>query len=153
MKKPLLFLAIAALSACGAKRDISYLQKRGSEFTLTVKTTPCFGKCAVYDLTIVESGLAVYDGQHFPDTEGEVFKPLPTEELDSIREILSANNFFALDSVYDNASVTDLPSMTIKLELGNGTEHQVRGRYETPAEFDHIAAYFRRLSRRYFHNQ
>lgn len=136
------------LSSCISNE--AYLKNKGNAFTLEVHTTPCFGTCPVYDLTVKESGLAVYNGRHFPDTGGEIFKKLPMSEVDSIRYVLSRNNFFELDSLYDDPMVMDLPSRAISLTLGNGTQKVVTGRYDQPQEFKNIAAFLERLRQRNF---
>lgn len=144
----LLFPLLLILASSCASNE-AYLKGGGNEFTLEVSTTPCFGSCPVYDLTIKESGLAVYNGKHFPET-GEIFKPLPMREVDSLRKVFAGNNFFELDSVYDNPNVTDLPSMKIHLSLGNGAEKTVLSRYEQPQNLKNITAFIERLRQRNF---
>ncbi len=151
MKKAFLGITtIALLTACGASNNATALKRKGTEFTFKVSTTPCFGECPVYDLTIKESGLAVYNGKNFPDTKGEIFKSLPDEEMDSLRMVLANSGFFEMDSVYDEPSVTDLPGTTLTLTLGNSSTKTVMGRYETPDSFDRIKAFVERLRKRNF---
>ncbi len=151
MRKILIsFGALTLMTSCGAGQGAAALKKKSTEFTFEVSTTPCFGTCPVYDLTIKESGLAVYNGKNFPKTNGEVFKNLPDAEMDSLREVLAASNFFELDSVYDEPTVTDLPSTTMTLTINESSSKTVMGRYETPEEFDRVKAFIERLRRRNF---
>ena len=87
MKKVILGIGVLAIMAGCATNNAKALKKKSTEFTFEVSTTPCFGTCPVYDLTIKESGLAVYNGKKFPETKGELFKNLPDQEMDSLRDI------------------------------------------------------------------
>ena len=150
MKKVILGIGVLAIMAGCATNNAKALKKKSTEFTFEISTTPCFGTCPVYDLTIKESGLAVYNGKKFPETKGELFKNLPDQEMDSLRDILAGSNFFKMDSVYNDPSVTDLPSTTMTLTLGSGTSKTVMGRIGTPENFDAIKAFVERLRQRNF---
>ncbi|MGB0177466.1 MAG: DUF6438 domain-containing protein [Owenweeksia sp.] len=151
MRKILLGIsALSLLAGCASSTNATALKKRGTEFTFEVSTSPCFGSCPVYDMSIKESGLAVFNGKKFPDTKGDIFKSLPDEEMDSLRSVLAGSGLFEMDSVYDDPNITDLPGTTLTLTLGNGSSKTVRGRYNTPESFDEIKAFVERLRKRNF---
>tara|TARA_R110002072_G_scaffold184135_3_gene340535 strand:+ start:1746 stop:2204 length:459 start_codon:yes stop_codon:yes gene_type:complete len=84
-----------------------------ADLKLHIKTSPCYGTCAVYDLTI-ENGVAKYYGIKHPKTKDSLEVVLPQFELDSIYLVFNQNNVWELDSSYDNPLLSDLPSVSIE---------------------------------------
>lgn len=128
-----------------------YLAREDAAYTLTVERTPCFGECPIYTMTLdSKEGRLHYQGERFTEPTGEVEKELPAEELDSLRLMLDAHNFTALDSAYDDEHVADLPATIITLRIAElDYRKRVRGRVDAPADFEAIEAYLERVKARH----
>lgn len=118
-------------------------------FILQVSTSPCFGRCPVYKLSINSNGNAIYTGLRHPKTKGDVQRTIPATEIDSIRYILEKYDFWDLDSIYDNPNVSDMPSFIVEYK-GEIKSKTVVGRFESPDNFRRISAFLERLRKRNF---
>jgi hypothetical protein len=100
-------------------------------------------------MVISSNGKSSFEGFRDPKTDGVIELTLPKAEIDSLTTILANHNFNALDSLYDNPLISDLPSVTLSLENEIGIK-TVTGRYDTPESFRRITAFIERLRKRNF---
>ena len=146
------FLGIGVLfflAGCKSTAE-GYLKKDSASFKLNIESTPCFGTCPVYTMSIDETSEVSYNGKRFVPVEGVVSKTIPQWEVDSLKQVLLSNNFFELDTLYD-ANVTDVPSFILDFEAGNSDyNHKVTGRFDYPEKFSKIKAFLERLRKRNF---
>lgn len=105
-----------------------------------VQRTPCFGRCPIYTMIIFNDGRVEYYGKKFVEKEGRYFSKATNNQLEELTAKAQELGFFELDNIYDNKSVTDLPStiITIKGEEGFKT---VVGRYDTPKNFTTLVTF------------
>jgi len=153
MKKPKLLIVSASLvlSGCAGSKLATEFKKDNSDFTVETSTSACFGTCPVFKLSVDSDGSAVFEGIHYTKLEGEHQKKLSSTEVDSLKQLILENNFFELDSVYNDIRVSDLPSTTISVSLKeHGQTKKVMGRYNEPQSFENIEAYIFRLVKRNF---
>lgn len=78
----------------------------------TIKKTPCFGKCPVYEIELYSDGKVNYKGKMHVDKMGVwEAKMLAQESLDIVNEITEMG-FFDLEKEYPigGRTITDLPS-------------------------------------------
>lgn len=142
----ILSIAMMGAGSCSLFKSKSNTNK---DFTLVVKTSPCFGRCPFYELSVDSKGEARYKGIRHPKTDGEIVRNLSAIELDSVRYIFETNNFWGLDSVYDNPSISDFPSTTISYNTVD-KQKTVFARFDTPMELRKITAFIERLRKRTF---
>ncbi len=93
--------------------------------------TPCFGRCPVFELTIYQSGYAVYQGKNFVDLIGFYHTTLSAASLQKISAVATEIGYFGFQEVYDNAYVTDLPTIYTELQI-SGERQRVMARYQAP---------------------
>ena len=67
--------------------------------------------CPVFKSSISQEGLVSYEGINFVDKMGKYEAMLTAAQIDSIIQRIHDVNYFALDSIYDNEYVMDLPSI------------------------------------------
>ena len=137
---------IGALACSSLKPEKKY---ESSPFKLEINASPCFGRCPAYTLIIDNEGNTSYEGLKYPRTNGKVERVMSKSDLDSIRLVLDENQFWDLDSIYDNPQISDLPSLGIQWQ-SDSKKHKVTGRFNTPEGFDNIAAFIERLRLRNF---
>ncbi len=144
--------AFMLISACAGNKAQRQLKKDDAVFHLRMEKGPCFGSCPVYNLDVKSDGTAVLEAIRFMPKEGMLLAQLPPVEIDSLKELLVTREFFALDSIYDNPSLSDLPATKVSLEVGREKElnKTVIGRYDTPEDFDAVVAFLERLRKRHF---
>ncbi len=99
-----------------------------------IKTEPCFGECPVYTLTVYQDSTIEYSGRMFVIKKGEYKGVAEAHHMEELKSTLKNSGFFKLDEVYDDEALTDLPTTTIMVRLGD-RNHKVRGRYGEPQEF------------------
>lgn len=150
MRKVALIGLIALATSCGSKKAMTYMNQEESTFSFYTESTACFGSCPIYTLSIDESGKAEYIGSRFVEAIGNRAAQLPQSEIDSLKLVLIQNDFFGLDSIYDNKLITDLPSFIVKVKPTGFKGKQVIGRYEYPEGLERIKEFIERLRKRNF---
>lgn len=118
------------------------------EISLEVRTSPCFGSCAVYEMR-VENGMASYIGLRYPKRNDTLTIKLPSSELDSILYIFNQNSYWDLAEIYDNPNISDLPSTRLKFRE-DGKEKSVLVRADIPDNLINILRYIERFRKRTF---
>lgn len=89
-------------------KDTSTIIKFGKSY--------CFGKCPVYDLTIMVNGNAIYQPEaHTALEKGTYTSKIEEDIIKNIFTIAEEIAFFDFDSVYTDPYIQDLPSTFITL--------------------------------------
>ncbi|MFM9985547.1 MAG: DUF6438 domain-containing protein [Flavobacteriales bacterium] len=100
---------------------------------LLYSRTPCFGMCPVFELKVLKSGKAFYNGKNFTDRIGHYQSQWSDAALQRIQFVADSIQYFSFDEKYDNDHVTDLPSIHTAL-LYKGQMKVVANRYKGPKE-------------------
>jgi hypothetical protein len=87
----------------------------------SIKRTPCYGRCPIYEAKIYNSGFVVYEGKRFVDKEGVFTTRLDSDQLSQISQKASELRFFELNDEYDSP-VTDFPTTYTSIKNGNITK-------------------------------
>ena len=111
---------------------------------LTVETTPCFGQCPVYTLTISNNGGVLYNGKNFTKVSGTQTGTLNPEQLKELKSRVAQLGVKDLKESYDNPNVTDLPSTYYTFYDGSKTK-KVVARYEVPEKIKQFQKYIDQL--------
>ena len=99
----------------------------------SITRTPCFGRCATYEMKVYRSGHATFDGKRNVPMEGLHTTQVPNEVMEKILVEAERIGFFNLQDKYDGP-VTDLPSTIVRVVSGD-RDKQVLGRYKMPESF------------------
>ncbi len=124
------------------KKEVSVETKASDKqsLVLSITTSPCFGKCPIYELSIFSNREVLFNGIKFTDIEGRKYGVLSQAQYDSIIE--QANNAKLLDakSEYDNPAITDLATTNIVF-LQDGNKATIKARYDVPQEIQNFVQF------------
>ncbi|MEY3398991.1 MAG: hypothetical protein RL220_1585 [Bacteroidota bacterium] len=135
-----------ALFACKQPQNIAATEQVSQETTpaepkdstfLVYKRTPCFGMCPYFDLTIYQSGYAIYEGKNFVDMIGFYHTKFDKTALQEMMATAERIGYFSLADSYDNPHVTDLPTVTTSV-MKDGSLKTVEARYKYPKELEEL---------------
>ena len=80
---------------------------------LSMRKTPCFGDCPVYELSIDKDGNVTYNGIQYVNEKGKHEFKLSDEQFNKLTKMLNEGDFDSFKDIYDNERITDLPSTFI----------------------------------------
>jgi hypothetical protein len=100
---------------------------------LSITTTPCFGKCPIYELSVFSNREVFFNGIRFTDIEGQQHGVLSQAQYDSIIEQANRAKLLEAKSEYDNPAITDLATTNHEF-LQNGKKATIKARYDVPKE-------------------
>jgi hypothetical protein len=104
-------VAPVALSADHLKLDMKEVKKRfeaTDSIYASIKRTPCYGRCPIYEATIYKSGLVIYNGNRFVERLGKHKARLTKNQLSQIADKADAVRYFELENNYDSPAITVL---------------------------------------------
>jgi hypothetical protein len=99
-------------------------QDSGSNVAITLERTACFGSCPVYTVSILEDGTVLYNGENFVDVTGEQTTQIPPETVQLMVEAFEKAGYFDWNEVYDNQTVSDLPTIITSVTR-DGETHSI----------------------------
>ena len=117
---------------------LNNLKKEYENRLLSIRKTPCFGDCPVYDLNIDKEGNVIYNGIQYVIEEGKREFKLSDVELKKLTEMLNTGNFDSFKDEYDNPRITDLASTFITY---NGKQIKIRLWNDIPDELINVHEY------------
>jgi hypothetical protein len=103
---------------------------------VSIKKTPCYGKCPAYMADIYEDGNVLFNGKSFVDYIGEHKGSISIEDVNNIKEKVNAINFFELKDKYDS-NVTDFPSCILDINM-DGKSKSILDRVGGPKELKEL---------------
>lgn len=89
----------------------------GTDFSITLERTPCFGTCPVYRVTVVGDGSVTYVGEMFVAVEGEQRSAITQSQVRKLARQLESIDFLSLQDSYTDMGATDMPSAITTLHL------------------------------------
>lgn len=98
---------------------------------LSISTTPCFGQCPVYELTVYGNQSVQFNGKRFAHKEGAFIGTLNKEQFTALLELMEEAQLTDAEAVYDNPDITDLPMTTILFTTPEGKQ-SIKARYDVP---------------------
>ncbi|MEO8067360.1 MAG: DUF6438 domain-containing protein [Flavobacteriales bacterium] len=151
MLRTLLLLPTAALlafGACNTTKTAAQDDRFGGtgaadSLFFSIKRTPCFGKCPVYQINVYRSGYATYTGTNNTDLLGDHVGHIGADTLALLLNKAEALGFFGLQDKYDG-QVTDLPSTIVRV-VSKDRNKQVLGRVKAPQAFKDLVLYAEEL--------
>lgn len=111
-----------------------------------IHKTPCFGRCPIYKMTIYKSGYAVYEGINFVDNKGTFYTTFDSKELEEIKRIAKAIDYFQFKDEYNDPRITDIPSTITALQF-DGKYKKVNARAQAPKSLQRLQTYLVNLAK------
>lgn len=99
-------------------------QDTGRNVAITLERGPCFGACPIYTLTLYEDGTVAYAGERFVTVTGEQTSQIDPETVQAMVDAFAEAGYFDWDEAYQEATVTDLPTVTTSVTR-DGQTHQI----------------------------
>lgn len=95
--------------------------------------TPCFGKCATYEVTLYQNGMLIFSGKRFTDSIGQFGTYLSQREVKAVRKLFARAKFETMAPKYptDKEAPSDLPSCIVVYHI-NEQEKTVRDKGGSP---------------------
>jgi len=138
MKKIALLLIFFASIGCQTKKiDVKNLDKNGKVIVQFARQA-CFGKCPIYNFSIYENGLLVYNGERFVEKEGTFYQLLPKSVVKDLISEFEKSSFSTFAEKYpvDNTSPADLSSVELSYRNKAGALKKVIAKgWGAPEEF------------------
>lgn len=100
------------LFACKAKQPGVVINKKIGAPLYFLSKGPCFGRCPVFTLTIMDNGVAEYHGTSNTKLLGTYQKTLSNEALTTLDQLFTANDFTTFEDDY-KSMLPDLPLVKI----------------------------------------
>lgn len=129
-----ILLLSGLIFSCSSVGEIS--KKYGDNFVLVQEKTACYGRCAVYEVSITSNGNAVLIGRKNMDWIGNFTRKLTSDEMKQLGESLDQTDFFNYEDQYVGPA-TDLPTTYITLKIGE-KEKRIRDYFGGPKELRNL---------------
>lgn len=107
-----------------------------ADSVIEMNTTPCFGACPVYDITIKGDGTVLYDGKQYAHREGKHTKQLTKVETKDLFDAFVAANFFEFEDKY-TSNISDLSTTYISF-THDGQTKKIEDYYGAPDALDNL---------------
>ena len=130
------------IAPCNSSKKLAKTEETSkndnSKVMITFQTTPCFGRCALYTLTINgETKTATYLGTQYTEKIGTYTKPITAKELDALVKAFDDAKFNTLNDEY-LGNITDFPIKFISFTNNNGQTKKIKERSGAPEELIHL---------------
>ncbi|RYD51699.1 MAG: hypothetical protein EOP52_05815 [Sphingobacteriales bacterium] len=99
----------------------------------------CYGRCPVYDVEVMQTGMVRYTGRRFVKSEGIYEKTFNTASVATLLQQFTEARTDTMQNEYRQL-VTDLPSITYELSYNNGTQKTIQNANYGPAALVELAA-------------
>lgn len=112
----------------------------GSDFSISLERTACFGFCPVYQVTVESNGAVTYVGEMFVAVEGEQRAQISQDQVRKLASELEAIDFFSLQDQYTDMGATDMPSAILTLRVDGETKQVVHyhGDFSAPEKLTQL---------------
>lgn len=141
----LMILLLIAVG-CKRKKDTSTIVATPVDETAAVVPSPqvnpndtvlyyergaCFGMCPIFSLVVYADGKGIYHGKNHVNRIGIYQTKVNDAALQKVVNVANMIGYFGMEEVYDNPSVTDLPTIRIAI-FADGKLKKVASRYKAP---------------------
>lgn len=137
MKYLLGLFAFVILFSCNSQNAQSSQNSKSQYSTIEYKTTPCFGFCPVFAMTINPDRTAVLEAEHFNFTktpskdefskprEGTFKTTIKEADYNKLVSLLNGLDVKNLNENYGQKNVSDLSSSNLTVNFPDGTSKKV----------------------------
>ncbi len=144
MKKPrFIFILVAGLlnlllMNCSKKVTPAISQNKSIHKLVSLSKSSCFGKCAVYNLTVYNDGLVILEGKANLDKLGVYHTMLNTLEFDKLNHTIQSLNWKIYKPAYLR-NIPDLPMSTITYyNIADTGRITIKSNSTLPAELEDL---------------
>ena len=101
---------------------------------VSLRRTPCMGRCPVYRLEVFENGIVRYTGVQFTDRLGTYWGRISPQDLEPIVELAENIGFKDLEGEYPTGGmrIMDLPTSTVYIKTTAWQKSVVSRNYANP---------------------
>ncbi len=101
---------------------------------ISLRRTPCFGKCPVYQIQVYSDGSLRYEGVQFTERLGTYFGKLAPERIQAVFDLAEKIGFQQLAEEYPSGDIRimDLPSAIVFLRYGSLEKQVVNRNHANP---------------------
>lgn len=82
----------------------------------SIKRTPCYGRCPMYQLEIMDNGEVVYQGKRFVEKIGTYSGLLAEADIKTLHQRINDVDYFNLEEAYD-VPIADFPTCITSVHL------------------------------------
>ena len=121
-------------------------EKRDIYVMASLKKTPCYGKCPVFEAKIYNDGTAEYKGKMFVDRVGNYTARVDDVTLKSIKDTALEAGYFDFYNEYPTGDVqiADLPTTITSLRIGDQIK-TITNKYQGPEELKNYEKFLSKL--------
>ncbi len=120
------------------KKTVIDLIKKEENTLISIRKTPCFGDCAVYDIRIDKEGNVTYNGIQYVLKKGKHEFKLSDKEFKKLNTLFNVKGSEDIKDEYDDPSISDLPNTFITY---SGKQVKIRLWKNIPDELINIHEY------------
>jgi hypothetical protein len=103
---------------------------------ITLKRTPCYGPCPVYEVTVSGTGEVEYSGEAHVARAGTHRWKISQRRLQRLAEAFERARYSRLEEAYTSREFTDAPGCLTSIEYEDGTSRSVDHYHGDPAAPD-----------------
>jgi hypothetical protein len=92
---------------------------------ITLRRTPCYGPCPVYEVTVFGTGEVAYFGEAHVDQAGAHRWRISRRRLDRLAEAFKRAGYFRLEDNYTSREFTDAPGCLTSIEFEDGSSKSI----------------------------
>lgn len=105
---------------------VSSKSKKISGFkTITLKRTPCYGTCPVYNVEIYAYGEVSYYGEGYVEKLGHHWWTIPPDAIDALNDAIVEYGYFSIKAKEITKDVTCSPSCITSVLLKDGSYREI----------------------------
>ena len=106
---------------------------------VTLKRTPCFGRCPIYRVTIMDNGELVYEGKRFVEKLGTYSGLITGQDVEKIIKKINEVGYFKMEDAYD-VPIADFPTCVTSVNL-DGMTKSIMNKQGAPPELKAFELY------------
>lgn len=141
----ILLMCLSGMDACKSSQKVYTHSSQESTVKqiFYLETTPCYGTCPSYKISIFENDSLVYEGIKYVAKEGLMSKKLSKGTVEKLKEQFRNANFFSFQNQY-TAQVSDFPTTYISF-TDQGKTKKIMDYYHAPESLKKLEGYINDL--------
>ncbi|WP_338769122.1 DUF6438 domain-containing protein [Bernardetia sp. ABR2-2B] len=120
----LLFALLFSLLLCSSLFTSCKSSKTESFFELKYAKSACKGRCPVFDLTIRDDQMVVFNGRKYTTIVGIVQIKLSDKKYQKLQDLITGSQFLETDAIGYNRPF-DIPVTTLEVTKGEKNKKQI----------------------------
>ena len=119
--------------------EVIVIEHEPVELIASIKKTPCFGKCPVFEIKLFSDGVVNYIGKKNVEKLGVYEANISTEEAKMLIDDISKLGYFSLEENYPNngRKIDDLPN-TVTFVKNKTESHTITNNHQAPRNLNQI---------------